>query len=232
MCCASNQLLNVIRMFPLCNMFIHTTLNITFYFIALQQNSFCWFWLIWNQHFNSFLSYPSLQNSTQSWVSWGSSESPAETVKPFLLQTNMAHSSRCSLSFQIFFYMVATGFGSIVCMWAAVLFHCLMLFSISAVLSRLISSEQLTGHTDIRTTQRLDLRTENTHFSCQYQEVKAWLVSMTQLALFIDAVTTQYLSPLTATQMQLFILKVYNSKGICIICTTTTTATTNNVNIN
>ncbi len=99
LCCASNQLLNVIRMFPHCNMFIHATLNITFYCRALQQNIFCRFWLIWNQHLNPFHSYPSLQNSTQSWVSWGSSESPAETVKPLLLQTNMAHSSCCSLSF-------------------------------------------------------------------------------------------------------------------------------------
>ncbi len=32
--------------------------------------------------------------------------------------------------------------------------------------------------------------------------------------------------------MQLFILKVYISKGICIISTTTTTATTNNINMN
>ncbi len=183
--CASNQLLNVIRMFPLCNMFIHTTLNITFYFIALQQNSFCWFWLIWNQHFNSFLSYPSLQNSTQSWVSWGSSESPAETVKPFLLQTNMAHSSRCSLSFQIFF--LYGGYW----LWIYSLYvsccpffivSCSLVFQQFSLVWSALSSWQ--GTLDIRQTQRLDLRMENTHFTCQYQEVKAWLVSMTQLALF------------------------------------------------
>lgn len=175
-------------MFPQCNMFIHATLNITFYCIALQQNIFCRFWLIWNQHLNPFHSYPSLQNSTQSWVSWGSSESPAETVKPLLLQTNMAHSSRCSLLFHFKFIFLYGGCCFGCCIWAdvqSVLFHCLMLFSISSVLSRFISSEQLTWHTDIRTTQRLDMRTENTHFPCQYQEVKAWLVSMSQFAIFL-----------------------------------------------
>ncbi len=43
----------------------------------------------------------------------------------------------------------------------------------------------------------------------------------------------QYLYPLTATQMQLYILKVYNLNSICIIfTTTTTTTTTTNSNIN
>jgi len=114
-------------------MFIYATLNITFYCIAFKQNISGCFGLIWKQHltYNPFHSYPSLR-STQSWVSWGSSESPAEAVKPLLLQTNIAH---CSLSFQFHFLYGECCLGSIICQ-----------FSLSHSLLSLISSLSLLFH--------------------------------------------------------------------------------------